>query len=291
MLTFLYLFLLLSPSIAILSQKVLLSQIPVLTLYTDKQTAHRRVPAIPQLSCTGGNACSLIDLLPQTMQCRNMGGAYGKEDIQWSCSTELSPYIKLGKTEMICEGYADPDDTYVLRGSCACEYWLWLTDEGEERFGRLPVMGKRSWFSWNWGRLFSNLSTLLIIGTALTILYQLIFGRPRQGGQPRRRGFGWGGDNNNDGPPPYFPRGGKPTDSQTGWQPGFWSGLAGGAAASYLGRRLFDGGNREYINNSPSMFGSPSGYSGMRAPMRNNPFGEGPSGTRTSTGFGGTRRR
>jgi len=288
---FLYLFLLLWSSTAILSQKVLLSQIPVLTLHADQLTTHRRVSAAPQLSCAGGNACNLVDFLPQTLQCRNMGGAYGKEDIQWSCSTDLSPYVKLGKTEIICEGYANPDDTYILKGSCACEYWLWLTDEGEKRFGKLPVMGKRSWMSWNWDGIISNLFTLITVGTVLTILYQLFFGRARQGGQPRRPGFGWGGDNNNDDPPPYFPRGGKPTDTQTGWQPGFWSGLLGGAAASYFGNQLFNGGNREYVNRGSSLWGSPSGYSGVRAPVRNNPFGEGSSGTRSSTGFGGTRRR
>ena len=51
------------------------------------------------------------------MQCKNMGGSYGAEDIQWTCSAEVPDEFKLGRTEVVCEGYSSPDDQYVLKGA------------------------------------------------------------------------------------------------------------------------------------------------------------------------------
>ena len=50
------------------------------------------------------------------MQCKNMGASYGAEDIQWTCSAEIPDEFKLGRTEVVCEGYSSPDDPYVLKG-------------------------------------------------------------------------------------------------------------------------------------------------------------------------------
>jgi len=52
----------------------------------------------------------------QVMQCKNMGGEYDREDVQWSCTAELPDEFKLGRTEVVCEGYSSPDDAYVLKG-------------------------------------------------------------------------------------------------------------------------------------------------------------------------------
>ena len=53
----------------------------------------------------------------EAMQCKNMGGSYGDaEDAQWSCTAEIPEEFKLGRTEVICEGYASPDDPYILKG-------------------------------------------------------------------------------------------------------------------------------------------------------------------------------
>src|SRR2546423_2377315 len=80
------------------------------------------------------------------MQCKNMGGSYGAEDIQWACSAEVPDEFKLGRTEVVCEGYSSPDDPYVLKGilllfiiqviagSCAVEYTLHLTPKGRELY-------------------------------------------------------------------------------------------------------------------------------------------------------------
>jgi len=53
----------------------------------------------------------------QVMQCKNMGGEYDREDVQWSCTAELPDEFKLGRTEVVCEGYSSPDDAYVLKGT------------------------------------------------------------------------------------------------------------------------------------------------------------------------------
>ncbi len=68
------------------------------------------------------------------MRCTNSGSEYDAEDIQWTCQASLPPEFKLGSTEVLCEGYDNPDDPYILKGSCGVEYRLILTDEGERRY-------------------------------------------------------------------------------------------------------------------------------------------------------------
>ena len=99
---------------------VLLSKVKSLTLYSDKKTSHRRVSAIPQLNCVGGNGCRHYNV--DTMRCQNAGSEYDAEDIQWTCSASLPAEFKLGSTEVICEGYDGADDPWVLKGSCGVEY-------------------------------------------------------------------------------------------------------------------------------------------------------------------------
>ncbi|CAI4217739.1 unnamed protein product [Parascedosporium putredinis] len=69
------------------------------------------------------------------MRCTNQGSSYSDEDIQWSCKAELPQELRLGSTEVICEGYDSPDDPYVLKGSCGVEYRLVLTEKGETSAG------------------------------------------------------------------------------------------------------------------------------------------------------------
>jgi store-operated calcium entry-associated regulatory factor len=60
----------------------------------------------------------------EAMQCKNMGGSYGDaEDTQWSCTAEIPDDFKLGRTEVVCEGYASPDDPYVLKGITFDSMW------------------------------------------------------------------------------------------------------------------------------------------------------------------------
>ncbi|KAK1149874.1 hypothetical protein N8T08_003430 [Aspergillus melleus] len=70
------------------------------------------------------------------MRCTNAGYDYDEEDVQWTCTASLPPELKLGSTDVICEGYRNADDPWVLKGSCGVEYRLLLTDLGEKKFGR-----------------------------------------------------------------------------------------------------------------------------------------------------------
>lgn len=116
---------------------VLLSSVKSLTLRDGQHTSHRRVPALPQLNCVGGNAKGLYDV--DVMRCTNSGSEYDTEDIQWTCKANLPPEFKLGSTDVICEGYDNADDPFVLKGSCGVEYRLMLTDLGEVREEILTV--------------------------------------------------------------------------------------------------------------------------------------------------------
>lgn len=111
---------------------ILLSKVKSLTLRDGLQTSHRRVEAIPQLTCVGGSAQGLYNV--DVMRCENAGAEYDAEDIAWTCKANLPPEFKLGSTDVVCEGYANADDPYVLKGSCGVEYRLILTDMGEEKY-------------------------------------------------------------------------------------------------------------------------------------------------------------
>lgn len=111
---------------------VRLSKVKTLTLRDGAETSHRRVEPIPQLTCVGGNAKGLYNV--DVMRCTNSGAEYGDEDIQWTCKASLPPEFKLGSTDVICEGYDNSDDPYILKGSCGVEYRLILTPAGEEKY-------------------------------------------------------------------------------------------------------------------------------------------------------------
>lgn len=56
------------------------------------------------------------------MQCYNTG--FDGRDVNWKCVAEVNPKVKLDSAVVNCEGYAYPDDPYVLAGSCAVKYSL-----------------------------------------------------------------------------------------------------------------------------------------------------------------------
>lgn len=84
---------------------ILLSQVESLTLRADRQTTHRRVPAVPQLKCVSPQAvCSKYKV--DVMRCENKGSGYDDEDVQWSCSASLPPELKLGSTDVVRSEFA-----------------------------------------------------------------------------------------------------------------------------------------------------------------------------------------
>ena len=137
-----------TPSPALARKKddaVLLSKVKSLTLRDGQRTSHRRVDALPQLNCVGGDGCQFYKV--DTMRCTNSGSEYDAEDIQWTCKASLPPEFKLGSTDVICEGYDNADDPYILKGSCGVEYRLMLTDSGEEKYR--DHISRGAWRSWN----------------------------------------------------------------------------------------------------------------------------------------------
>ncbi|KAI0808437.1 hypothetical protein GGR55DRAFT_191449 [Xylaria sp. FL0064] len=311
---------------------ILLSEVQSLTLRANKQTTHRRVSAIPQLKCVSSpKICALHPI--DVMRCTNQGSSYGSEDVEWSCTASLPPELKLGATDVICEGYAGPDDPYVLRGSCGVEYRLVLTELGERKFPEIANAGSSGgWFS-GWGRknepdplryperggaqdgsdLGAWLFGILFVGVLLWIVYSAWTQANTPGAAARRRprngwfagggggfdpgfGPGGGGGGGYDAPPPYSKYNSSSSQGQGGWRPGFWSGLAGGAAAAYLAgnrgnrqqeqRNFYGGGS----SSSGSGWGSSPGPSSSR---RSSDYGSGSTSSSryTSTGFGSTSRR
>ena len=117
------------------STRVLIGDVQTLTLKSGEYTVGRRVAAIPQLNCVGGNGRALAQRRgwgwPSVVQCQNQGSD-GK-DAQWACTTELDGAFRLGVTEVACEGYEYPDDPYILTGSCGLEFTIELTPEGHRQ--------------------------------------------------------------------------------------------------------------------------------------------------------------
>lgn len=246
---------------------VLLSKIASLTLHSGKQTAARRSTPIPQLQCIGpANVCKLYSI--DTMRCTNEGGDYDAENVQWSCKASLPEELKLGSTEVSCEGYESAEDPWVLKGSCGVEYRLVLTGKGEERFGRSSGGGGGGggWYEGvegaGGGSKFAKWLFLVTFVVVLVVILRsfVLQWMGRRTGGPRRPpttwgGFGGGGGGNDDDdpPPPYdpYPRnygtGKKSTpraprtnsgtsrqQQQQGWRPGFWTGAAAGAAFNHV---------------------------------------------------------
>ncbi|KAL2181366.1 uncharacterized protein P884DRAFT_326084 [Thermothelomyces heterothallicus CBS 202.75] len=319
---------------------VLLSEVQALTLHgPDKMTTSRRTPPIPQLRCVSPAALCRLAGPVRTMRCTNQGAGYGgAEDAAWACAVAggLPRAVRLDRTDVLCEGYASPDDPYVLRGSCGVEYTVRLTEEGRRRFPELvgvddgqegggggggggggrPAGEKAAWLFW-----------LLFFAVLAWIAYGAWTRRGTPGARPsggaNRRGWGggggggggWGpgfGPGGEDDPPPPYPRfGPKPSSStESAWRPGFWSGLASGAAAGYVaanrGQRNHDRnrgrGRRGGLwrdNDGPGGWwsgsgpgpgsGSDSGLGSAWGARRSSSSG---SGSRhESTGYGSTSRR
>jgi len=218
-------------------------------------TTNRRVPAVPQVTCVGGDAEGLYEV--DVMRCRNKGFNYNDDSVQWACTASLPPEFRLGSTDVVCEGYSGVDDPNVLKGSCAVEYLLFLTPLGEERYGRevnMPEVtsehkaqvktkskskSKSKHTSWSglmfWGLFISILGYILY-----TAMFRIRGPSPDGGRELPRSPWGWGGgagdQNGNPAPPPYdfYSKGPQTPRTPSAWRPGFWSGVIGGGAAGYM---------------------------------------------------------
>lgn len=294
---------------------ILLSDVQSLTLRSGAQTSHRRVSAVPQLKCISSpQICRLYEI--DTMRCTNQGPGYDSEDVQWSCKASLPPELKLGSTDVICEGYSSSDDPYVLKGSCGVEYRLLLTAEGETKWPNMMHGGgstsspwkpsqETDWSAWLFGLVF--------VAVCVWILWSACVAQNDNRRRPAQRrpannggwfgpGFGGGGGGGGGGrrpprddpPPPYPGAKTEPQQQEQGWRPGFWSGLATGAAGGYVaGARN----NRQRDDRSglghERAYGEDAWGAGPSRPSRPSGSNSGSASTERyeGTGFGGTSRR
>jgi len=284
-----------------LGDKVLLSDLKAITLQKGMMTRARRSYAVPQMSCVGGSAQS-SNYHPTVVQCQNMGS--DGHDVQWECKAELDDAVKFGKIEVNCEGYSYPEDPYVLQGSCGLEYTLDYTRKGNNQ----PYAdsgnyrnndGSNYYYSEN--RSSSGFGTVI----AFFILVGVIFLMLRvccspnvnnhavpSGPAPSAPYMGPGNygmpgsypDSSNGSSPPYSSSYSSAPPSSG---PGFWSGLTAGGLLGYMFRPRHYG--PSYYQPGPSSWFRPSYGGASHAPSMS--FGSGGGGSRTSSGFGGTKRR
>ncbi|CAN8004337.1 unnamed protein product, partial [Ixodes hexagonus] len=295
-------------SIVSAHRKVKLSDVKTLTLSHGSFTTGRRSSPIPQLTCIGGSAgCTN---LPPSVQCYNRGS--DGIDIQWECKADLPKSLKFGHIEVACEGYDYPDDPYILQGSCGLEYKLERTGHGYGEDSTsyrqklmFPAQTPCSYYGQK-GKP-SSFQNLLILGVFVFVIYAIYKScvanmteraadgyadippdDPTSGPNGRRGFFGGGGSP----PPPGF----RPSYSADGscgggaglgggrgsGLGGFWTGAATGGLLGYMF------GNRGNTGYGSSGFGYPREGTFSSGPSFSSPSS---SGTHSSSGFGGTRRR
>lgn len=241
------------------------------------------------------------------MRCTNQGYDYDEEDVQWTCTAEIPPEFKLGATDVICEGYRNADDKWVLKGSCGVEYRMLLTEAGERKFGKEDgdwYAGRTGVVSFI-GTVLECLFLALFFGVMLWVFAVIVWAMlaPFFGSQGRRDagagqglGRGDGGGGGGPPPPPYSPSpppynpydSYKSAERQQRWTPGFWTGALGGGVAGYQMGRHADSGSRRDTSRGRS-----GGYDPGEGSSRSPRFSSTTSttATTTSTGFGSTRRR
>lgn len=229
------------------------------------------------------------------MRCTNEGSSYTSQDIEWACTAAVPSDMQLDRTEVICEGYADADDAYVLRGSCGVEYTLRVV-KGGERDGE----SGGGWVAFLFWVVFFGVLGWILVSMVDGDVWRALGNGGGGGGGPGwgggGGGGGWGWGRGDDPPPPYSGSGPKPSSSGEGWSPGFWTGLASGAAAGYTagsrGQWNNDRYNRDYARPSwGSRSGSGSGYGGGNGESSSSASSSGSGARHESTGYGSTSRR
>ncbi|VDP52371.1 unnamed protein product [Schistosoma margrebowiei] len=108
-----------------LSNRILLRDVDVITLYHDKFAQSRKGYRLPQLKCVGGSGFKHPQYYPKVVQCYNRG--FDGRDVQWECKAELDKSASFGAVNVNCEGYDYPEDEYIVYGSCAVSILMFLS--------------------------------------------------------------------------------------------------------------------------------------------------------------------
>lgn len=255
--------------------------IKTLTLHSGRMTAAYRGAPIPQLKCVGGNACG--HYVVEVMQCYNQG-ADDRGEVQWKCQAEMPETYRLGTTTVSCEGFRDPNDDYVVEGSCGVEYTL-HADRPQERHTTEPLTLSHAVgivaALWSVGILFScglaTITALSCLAVLCGVLCCAICDTSRTDNHdspPVTRSHGR--KRASDPPPPECSASDYNTVHETHHYdsgPGFWTGYALGAVTG--SSRTTE---HHYHSPAPSETYSAAEYSS-------------PSPSHISTGYGGTKKR
>jgi hypothetical protein len=78
--------------------RVLLSDVQVLTLSRNAYTTGKRSNPVPQVECTSG----CYDFVPDVVQCYNKGS--DGYDVNWKCDAQLPHGMSFANVEVGCEG-------------------------------------------------------------------------------------------------------------------------------------------------------------------------------------------
>lgn len=266
-------------------KKILLEDIRTLTLRYGEWTTSRRLSPVPQLKCIGGTA-GCYAFVPQHVQCYNRGS--DGYNIQWECKTDEMNKYRFGKIDITCEGYDYADDPYILAGSCGLEYRIdYLSNvKSSDYYSNYDNSPKT-----NLGSVFGFICVIMII----FFIYRTCFTTGDSYSSSNERFDNNYYPNANAPPPPYgfrpeyqqqkhCPAGQQNgTNFNNNGQPGFFSGMLAGGLLGYL----FGNNRSDYVNYQRDWFRSPINFDN-RGPSFDHWTN---SNSRTSSGFGGTKRR
>ncbi|XP_067886510.1 store-operated calcium entry-associated regulatory factor [Heterodontus francisci] len=281
------------------SERVLLREVQTLTLYSGQYTTGRRTSPVPQLQCVGGTAgCSAF--FPHVVQCYNKG--WDGYDVQWECKTDMDSAYRFGPITVSCEGYNYPEDPYILKGSCGLEYVIELTEEGLRRKKGSSGFVQQS-TGYEYPVVSSDSSSVLVVLVlfALAYLVYMVCLRNQQNSNGFARendpdqNFNSAGPSAHPPPPGFKPeyRGcredatfcGEAHPQSTRSGPGFWTGVGAGGLLGYL----FGNRRSQPSTSSYPYYPSFSAYHPQQRQETN--WKPESTGTRTVSGFGGTKRR
>jgi len=224
------------------SDKVRLTDVQSLVFQPGRWTTSRRTSPVQQLQCVGGKC----DYQPTSVMCKNEG--HDGTDVVWSCTDPQMPsQYKFGPVSVNCEGYQDPDDPFILRGSCGLEFSI-VANPNYQHPNRDPYYeaeyaseaqsGYGSYGSYDSRPAPRSSSSL---GNALMLIVVVLIGLLICSKLNNQNSIGGGGGGGDGGYPPQNPLphnagSGSGSGSGSGWnnsyKPNYSAGAGAGAGSS-----------------------------------------------------------